>query len=111
MNTTSRGEEQPIEPHFMSGRLSKSQLAAEIAAKSGLTRKASAEVLDHLATLAYKHAGDTFTLPGIGKIIVGYRKGHNGHHPKTLAPIKIPAKRVLKFRFSQAAQDAILGRK
>ena len=112
MNTI-RGEEQQTrsKSHFMSRGLSKSQLAAEIAAKTGLTKKASAELLDHLATLAYKHAPDTFTLPGIGKIIVGYRKGHAGHHPKTLAPLQIPAKRVLKFRFAQAAQDAILGRK
>ena len=93
----------------MSGKLSKSQLAAEIAAKSGLTKKASAELLDHLADLAYKHAKDTFTLPGIGKMIVSYRKARKGHNPKTLAPLQIPAKKVLKFRFAQAAQDAILG--
>jgi DNA-binding protein HU-beta len=93
----------------MSRRLSKSQLAAEIAAKSGLTKKASAELLDHLAALAYKHAKDTFTLPGIGKLVVSYRKARMGHNPKTLAPIQIPAKRVLKFRIAQAAKDAILG--
>ena len=47
--------------------------------------------------------------PGIGKLIVGYRKARKGHHPKTLAPLNIPAKRVLKFRIAQAAKDAILG--
>ena len=93
----------------MSRRLSKSQLAAEIAAQSGLTKKASAELLDHLAALAYKHAKDTFTLPGIGKLVVANRKARMGHNPKTLAPIQIPAKRVLKFRIAQAAKDAILG--
>jgi DNA-binding protein HU-beta len=93
----------------MSRRLSKSQLAAEIAAQSGLTKKASAELLDHLAALAYKHAKDTFTLPGIGKLLVTNRKARMGHNPKTLAPIQIPAKRVLKFRIAQAAKNAILG--
>jgi DNA-binding protein HU-beta len=93
----------------MAGKLSKSQLAAEIAAQSGLTKKASAELLDHLATLAYKHAKDTFTIPGIGKLLVSYRKARKGHNPKTLAPIDIPAKKVLKFRIAQAAKDAILG--
>ena len=93
----------------MSRRLSKAQLAAEIAAQSGLTKKASAELLDHLAALAYKHARDTFTLPGIGKLVVGYRKARKGHNPKTLAPLDIPAKKVLKFRIAQAAKDAILG--
>ena len=93
----------------MSRKLSKSQLASEIAAKSGLTKKASVEILDHLAALAYKHAKDTFTLPGIGKLVVANRKARMGHNPKTLAPIQIPAKRVLKFRIAQAAKDAILG--
>jgi DNA-binding protein HU-beta len=40
----------------MAKALSKSQLAAEIATKTGLTKKAGAEILDHIATLAYKHA-------------------------------------------------------
>jgi DNA-binding protein HU-beta len=93
----------------MSRKLSKSQLASEIAAKSGLTKKASVEILDHLAALAYQHAKDTFTLPGIGKLVVANRKARMGHNPKTLAPIQIPAKRVLKFRIAQAAKDAILG--
>jgi DNA-binding protein HU-beta len=94
----------------MSRRLSKSQLAGEIAAKSGLTKKAAAELLDHLATLAYKHARDSFTIPGIGKLLVVNRKARLGHNPKTRAPVQIPARRVLKFRFAQAAKDAILGR-
>jgi DNA-binding protein HU-beta len=93
----------------MPRKLSKSQLASEIAAQSGLTKKASMELLDHLAALAYKHAKDTFTLPGIGKLVVANRKARMGHNPKTLAPIQIPAKRVLKFRIAQAAKDAILG--
>jgi DNA-binding protein HU-beta len=94
----------------MSRKLSKSQLASEIAAKSGLTKKASAELLDHLAALAYEHAKDTFTIPGIGKLIVANRKARMGHNPKTLAPLQIPARKVLKFRIAQAAKDAILGR-
>jgi DNA-binding protein HU-beta len=93
----------------MSRKLSKAQLASEIAAHSGLTKKAGAELLDFLAALAYKHARDTFTLPGIGKLVVANRKARVGHNPKTLAPIQIPAKKVLKFRIAQAAKDAILG--
>ena len=93
----------------MSRPLSKSQLAGEIAAKSGLTKKASAEILDHLAALAYKHARDTFTLPGIGKLLVVNRKAHPGRNPNTGAPIQIPARRALKFRVAQAAKNAILG--
>jgi DNA-binding protein HU-beta len=34
-----------------------------------------------------------------------------GINPQTKAPIKIPAKRVLKFRIAKAAKDTVLGPK
>jgi len=93
----------------MAKALSKSQLAAEIAAKGNLTKKAGAEILEHLATLAYKHAKNTFTLPGIGKLVLVNRKARMGRNPATGQPIAIPAKKVVKFRVAKAAKDAILG--
>jgi DNA-binding protein HU-beta len=95
--------------HYMAKSLSKSQLASEIAAKSGLTKKAGAEMLEHLAELAYKHAKNSFTLPGIGKLVLQNRKARLGRNPATGAPIQIPARKVVKFRVSKAAKDAILG--
>ena len=93
----------------MAKSLSKSQLASELAAKSGLTKKAGAEILNHLAALAYKHAKDTFTLPGIGKLVLQNRKARQGINPATREIIQIPARRVIKVRVSKAAKDAILG--
>ena len=52
----------------MAKALSKAQIAALVAEKAGLTKKQAVEILDHVAQLAYKHAKDTFTLPGIGKL-------------------------------------------
>ncbi|MBI5096813.1 MAG: HU family DNA-binding protein [Nitrospirae bacterium] len=37
-------------------------------------------------------------LPGIGKLVVVSRKARMGRNPQTGEAIKIPAKRVLKFR-------------
>jgi DNA-binding protein HU-beta len=93
----------------MAKSISKSQLASELAAKGGLTKKAGAEILEHLAELAYKHAKNTFTLPGIGKLVLQNRKARLGRNPATGAPIQIPARKVVKFRVSKAAKDAILG--
>jgi DNA-binding protein HU-beta len=93
----------------MAKALSKSQLAAEIAAKAGVTKKAGAEIIDYLATLAYKHAKNTFTLPGIGKLVLVNRKARVGRNPATGETIQIPAKKVVKFRVAKAAKDAILG--
>ncbi len=93
----------------MAKALSKSELAAELAAKNGLTKKAGAEILDSLAALAYQHAKNTFTIPGIGKLHLAHRKARMGRNPKTGKPLAIPAGKVVKFRVSKIAKDAILG--
>lgn len=91
--------------------LTKSQVAAAIADKNGISKKQAAEILDYVAELAYKHAKDTFTLPGLGKLVLVNRKARMGRNPKTGEAIKIAAKRVVKFRVAKAAKDAILGSK
>ncbi|MFN7141342.1 MAG: HU family DNA-binding protein, partial [Limisphaerales bacterium] len=69
------------------------------------------DVLDTLAELAYKNAKNTFTLPGLGKLVLVNRKARQGRNPATGETINIPAKRVVKFRVAKAAKDAILGTK
>jgi DNA-binding protein HU-beta len=39
------------------------------------------------------------------------RKARMGRNPQTGQAIKIPAKKVVKFRVAKAAKDAILGKK
>jgi DNA-binding protein HU-beta len=90
--------------------MSKSQVAAHLSDKFGITKKAGAELLDELARLAAKEAKRGFTLPGIGKLVVVKRKARMGRNPQTGEAIKIPAKTVLKFRIAKAAKDAALGR-
>ena len=91
--------------------LTKSQIAAEIATKFGITQKTATDILELIAALAYQNAKDTFTLPGIGKLVLVDRKARVGRNPATGEQIQIPAKRVVKFRVAKAAKDAILGTK
>ena len=93
----------------MAKALTKSQIAAAVAEKSGLTKKTAAEVLEFIAELAYKNAKNTFTLPGLGKLVLVNRKARIGRNPATGEQIQIAAKRVVKFRVAKAAKDAILG--
>ena len=93
----------------MAKALSKSQIAAAIAEKAAISKKQAADILDHIAQLAYKNAKNTFTLPGLGKLVLVNRKARLGRNPATGATIQIPAKRVVKFRVAKAAKDAILG--
>jgi len=95
----------------MAKALSKSQIAAEVAEKAGLKKKQAAEILEIIAALAYKNAKNTFTLPGIGKLVLVNRKARLGRNPATGEQIQIPAKRVVKFRVAKACKDAILGSK
>ena len=95
----------------MAKALSKAQLAAAIAEKAQISKKQAVEILDHIAALAYKHAKDTFTLPGIGKLVLKNRAARVGSNPKTGEQIQIKAKKVVKFRVAKAAKDAILGSK
>ena len=93
----------------MAKALSKSQIVASIAEKQSITKKQASEILDHVAELAYKNAKNTFTLPGLGKLVLVNRKALMGRNPATGETIKIAAKRVVKFRVAKAAKDAILG--
>ncbi len=95
----------------MAKALSKSQIAAAIAEKNGITKKQAVQILESIADLAYKQAKNSFTLPGLGKLVLVNRKARMGRNPATGEAIKIPAKRVVKFRVAKACKDAILGAK
>ncbi len=98
----------------MAKALSKSQIAAHVAEKIGITKKQATLTLDTLAQLAYKNAKNTFTLPGIGKLVLVNRPARQmimQFGPKKGQQITVPAKRVLKFRFAKVAKDSILGAK
>lgn len=95
----------------MAKALSKSQIAAAVAEKNGLTKKQAGEVIESIVDLAYKNAKNSFTIPGLGKLVLVNRKARIGRNPATGEQIQIPAKRVVKFRIAKAAKDAILGAK
>jgi DNA-binding protein HU-beta len=92
--------------------LTKNQIATHLAEKAAVSKKATVQILDDLAALAYKEAKkNTFKLPGFGILTLRNRKARMGRNPQTGEAIKIPAKRVVKFRVSKVAKDAILGAK
>ena len=95
----------------MAKALTKSQIASEIAEKNQITKVQAVGILEHLAALAYKHAKDSFTIPGLGKLVLVQRKARMGRNPATGETIQIKAKKVVKFRVAKAAKDAILGAK
>ncbi|HLA24197.1 MAG TPA: HU family DNA-binding protein [bacterium] len=93
----------------MAKAMTKSKIADYLAGKLDVSKKQANMFLDELAGLAYKEAKNSFTLPGLGKLVLVNRKARMGRNPQTGQPIRIPAKRVVRFRVSKAAKDAILG--
>ncbi len=90
--------------------MTKSQIVSYFAGKFELTKKAASGIIDEVAALATsetKKAG-SFTLPGIGKLVLVKRKARMGRNPATGATIKIPAKTVVKMRIAKAAKLAIV---
>ena len=94
----------------MAKMMTKSATIAAIAQKANMSKKQVAEVMDDLVALATKEAKNGFTIPGLGKLVIVDRKARLGRNPATGAEIKIPAKRVLKFRIAKQAKDATMAK-
>ena len=90
-------------------KMTKSATISYLAAKTGLSKKLTNQFVEELVKLAYKEAKNTFTIPGLGKLVLVNRAARLGRNPATGAQIQIPAKRVVKFRIAKQAKDAILG--
>jgi DNA-binding protein HU-beta len=85
----------------------KNQILTAIAEDTDMSKKDVAAVIDSMVQMAYKEAKVGFTIPGLGKLVVVNRKARDGRNPATGEKIRIPAKKVLKFRIAKAAKDAI----
>jgi nucleoid DNA-binding protein len=67
-------------------------------------------MLQALTDLASREAKKGFILPGLGKLVLVNRKVRSGGSAMTGSAIKVPAKKVIKFRVSNAARETILGK-
>ena len=75
----------------------------ETAKKLGVSAH-DALVLSEMAERSVK-SGE-FVIPGVGRLVRVERKARAGRDPKTGEPIRIPAKKFVKFRMVKASQDA-----
>jgi len=92
----------------MAKAMTKSQIMSKLAEAVCLKKKEIIAVVEALVGLAYKEAKNGFTIPGLGKLVLVNRKARMGRNPATGETIRIPAKKVVKFRVAKAAKDAIL---
>jgi DNA-binding protein HU-beta len=86
--------------------MTKLHIISHFAKKFELTRKITSGIIEEVAALALSETKKTgtFTLPGIGKLVLVRRKARMGRNPQTGKAIKIPAKTVVRMRVAKAAQ-------
>jgi len=90
--------------------MTKAQLVTNLSEKLDITKKDINNFLDALNDIAYKETkkNGSFTLPGLGKLVLVKRKARIGRNPATGEEIKIKAKTVVKFRVAKACKDTIV---
>ena len=91
-------------------KMSKNQLATELAEATGTNKKTATQFIESLSDIAYREAkkNGEFTVPGLGKLVKSHRAARTGRNPQTGEAIQIKARTALKFRVAKAAKDAIL---
>ncbi|HWO03087.1 MAG TPA: HU family DNA-binding protein [Blastocatellia bacterium] len=91
-------------------KMSKTQLAAELAEATGTNKKTATQFIESLSSIAYREAkkNGEFTIPGLGKLVKSHRAARTGRNPQTGEAIQIKARTALKFRVAKAAKDSVL---
>jgi DNA-binding protein HU-beta len=80
--------------------MNKAELVTAMAEKSGLTKAAAEKALNALtaAVTESMKKGQRVGLVGFGSFSVAKRSARTGRNPQTGKEIKIPAKKVVKFK-------------
>ncbi|NLO28365.1 MAG: HU family DNA-binding protein [Actinobacteria bacterium] len=89
--------------------MTKADFVDKLAAKSGLTKKDAAAVVDafvEVVTESLKE-GEEVQFTGFGKFYVQKRDARQGINPQTKARINIPASNVPKFSAGLALKNAV----
>jgi len=90
--------------------LTKTQIYAALAEKTGLDKKQVSDFLETFIALAYEEAktNGRFNIPGLGILKLDDRPERMGRNPATGEQIKIAAKKSVKFSLAKACKEAII---
>ena len=90
--------------------MTQTQIVQTLADKIEVSKKVAKAMMDNLAETAITEVkkNGVFVFPGLGRLVMVERKARMGRNPATGESIKIPAKKVVKFRVAKAAKEAIV---
>jgi DNA-binding protein HU-beta len=91
-------------------KMTQTAIIKELAETTGISNKVAKHFLESYAQLAVRETkkNGVFVMPGVGRLVRAERKARVGRNPATGEAIKIPAKKVVKFRLSKSVKDAIV---
>ncbi len=89
--------------------MTKADFVDKLAAKSGLTKKDAAGVVDAFVEVISEALakGEEVQFTGFGKFYVQARAAREGINPQTKAPLAIAASKVPKFSAGAALKSAV----
>jgi len=89
--------------------MNKADLVEKVTNQTGLTKKASGEVIDAITSVITDTLarGEKVTLVGFGTFQVMERKTRTGRNPQTGGTIQIPAKKVPRFMAGKRLKDEV----
>ena len=93
--------------------MNKAELIDAVAKSTKQTKTNVEETLNALMTAIQSSLtkGDSVQLIGFGTFDVGHRAARVGRNPATGKELKIPAKKVVKFKAGSKLKDAVAGGK
>lgn len=89
--------------------MTKSEFAAKVAEKAGISKKAAAEAVDAVLTTITEalEEGEKVSFVGFGTFEVRTRAARQGINPRTKETISIPASKLPVFKAGRGLKDIV----
>ena len=89
--------------------MNKSDLIESMATNAGISKAAAGKALDGMmkSITGELMTGGRVSLVGFGSFSVSTRAARDGRNPQTGATIKIPARKVVKFKAGSELKDSV----
>lgn len=93
--------------------MTKSQMVEKLANAGEVTKKQAGAILEELVTMIVTSVkkGDPVKLPGLGTWRKVQTKARMGRNPQTGEPVKIPARKKVRFSVAKSFKEQVLGGK
>ena len=91
--------------------MTKADLIEKVYAKTGFSKKKSAEILEKVFDLIKStlQEGETIKIAGFGNLVVKNKSARRGRNPQSGDEIEISSRKILTFKPSQVLKGAING--